>query len=88
MNTIWKYELDAKAVQTLALPRGYRILSVQVQNGKPTLWALVPKDTQYREAVRLEIYGTGQDVPNHVGEHLGTYQLLNGALVFHVFKGE
>ena len=40
MKTIYKYTLDSHDC-TLQLPKGAEILTVQLQNQIPTLWALV-----------------------------------------------
>jgi len=49
------------------------------------LWALV--DTEEQKAGQsICIFGTGHPV-EFVGGYLGTYQLNDGALVFHVFTG-
>ena len=84
METIWKYELETTDHQELELPLAAKVLTVQMQNGKPCLWALV--DTEEQKAGQsICIFGTGHPV-EFVGDYLGTYQLNDGALVFHVFK--
>ena len=87
MKTIWKYELDTVDNQLIEMPLSARILTVQTQNEKPCLWCLtypnIPKEVwKKREII---IHGTGHDVEAVPGEYIGTYQLLNGALVYHVF---
>lgn len=41
MKTIYKYPLDVTDRQVIAMPEDAEILTVQVQNGKPMLWAVV-----------------------------------------------
>jgi hypothetical protein len=84
--TIWKYQLKADDIQEIEIPVGSRILSLQVQNGIPCIWALVydksPKDTK-----KIYTFGTGEPttfLPETL-QFLGTYQILEGQLVFHVF---
>lgn len=86
-KTIWKYELDITGVQSIQMPKDAEILCVQAQNGKPCLWALVNPVAE-KETIGLFTYGTGHIVPTepYVHRYIGTYQLEDGALVFHVFS--
>lgn len=85
---IWKYELEIVGNQTIEMPVNAEILTVQIQNETPCIWALVdPK--QAKEERRIEVYGTGHDVHYDMGvsrKYLGTYQLHGGSLMFHVFE--
>mgnify|MGYP000632690592 CR=1 FL=1 len=38
---IWKWTLNATDLQSVALPEGAKLLSVQAQGDMPQLWALV-----------------------------------------------
>lgn len=83
--TIWKFSLQTKDHQTIQMPRGAQLLTVQAQGGDcPSLWAkvnpLLPKDPRH-----IRIVGTGHPI-DFQGTYLGTYQLAGGALVFHVFE--
>lgn len=83
---IWKYLLEVTDVQHISMPQGAQILSVQTQVGQPTLWALVNKKLPHAPR-RIITVGTGNPFPSVVGEKfIGTYQLHDGALVFHVFE--
>ena len=83
---IYKYELEVTNVQTIDMPVGAKILCIQLQNFMPCIWALVDPDMP-KERRTIEIFGTGHDVPDK-GErkYIGTYQLMNGALVYHCFE--
>ena len=84
--TIWKYPLEVTDIQHVIVPRGARLLSVQIQGKTPCLWALVdPEATKHSRAIIT--LGTGNPAPNVLGAFLGTYQMHGGALVFHVFEG-
>jgi hypothetical protein len=86
--TIWKYPLNLTGdTWDLALPVGYRILTVQVQHEKPCIWALVDSTELQMVRVKLRCFGTGSEaqVPQQC-PHLGTVQLYNGSLVLHFFK--
>lgn len=87
MQTVFKYVIPAEDSPTLMIPDGARILSIQGQAGEVCLWAHV--DTEMPMApVKLHVFGTGHHMPDKVVEwqFLGTTQLLNGTLVFHVYR--
>jgi len=88
MKTIWKYELFPTT--KLELPIGSKLLKVNTQkNGageKPMLWFLLDPNMVVTETKTFTIYGTGHNVPDHPGEYVGTFFLLNDSLVFHVFE--
>ena len=82
---IWKWTLEVLDKQSLPMPEGAQVLSVQAQGGAPQLWALVdPK--AYGCFRTFATYGTGQPMPDEPGVYVGTYQMHGGALVFHVFE--
>lgn len=85
MQVVWKYKLQVSHEQFIAIPEGAVILSVQTLFGEPCLWALV--DPEAPEVSRkLITYGTGDSIKEEIGAFIGTYQLNNGFLVFHVFE--
>lgn len=84
MKTIWKYQLKT-IDQFIRMPAGSKLLSVQIQHGHPQLWVLCDPNARLTPR-RVRVYGTGHTVDSSVpGEFVGTYQLMDGALVFHVF---
>jgi hypothetical protein len=86
-KTIWKYELKIDDLQNVIMPVGAEILSVQMQNETPCLWALVNPDEKDTDARYIETFGTGHPVAYDMGgtrEFIGTYQTRG--LVFHVFE--
>ena len=83
--TIWKYQLAMIDDQKIEMPRKARILSVQVQDDVPCLWALVDDDAPTEQRA-VRIAGTGHRVSGWSAENfVGTVQLAGGTLVFHVF---
>jgi len=85
---IYKYELEVMDNQNLRLPIGAKILTVQSQNGKPCLWALVDISAE-TEVRHIEIFGTGHPVLSDMGtsrEYISTFQMHGGQLVFHAFE--
>lgn len=70
------------------MPADAQILTVQVQHGVPCLWALVTPDNEPSTRV-IEIFGTGHPVNENMSierVYIGTFQLRDGALVFHAFE--
>ena len=86
---IWKFPFDVTADVSVEMPFGAKVLTVQVQNGIPCLWALVePRNTMPKTSdgtTKFRIVGTGHEFDGQ-GEYVGTFQLMDGALVFHVFE--
>lgn len=69
MKTIWKFPLEVTDEQVLMVPKGAKPLTVQKQDGKPCLWCEV--DSSHHKT-SLTIY-------------IGTYQMMGGALIWHVY---
>ena len=88
MRTIYKYKLEATDEQTIAMPYGAQILSVQVQADIPCIWAMVDTDEETMNYKTIYTYGTGHKLPHDMDQlkYIGTYQLYGGDLVFHVFE--
>lgn len=85
MKTVWKFQLTVASYQRIEVPVGGEILTVQCQEGSPCLWILVdPK--MAKEFVHVMIYGTGHEIPSWYvkANYIGTFQLSEGKLVFHV----
>ena len=57
MQVIYKYKLEWKPVQVVKLPLK-RVLTVQIQDGVPCLWALVDPDTP-DVSLTIQVVGTG-----------------------------
>ena len=84
-NRIWKYVVAFDAY-VMRMPKGAKILGVQVQFNEPKMWALVD-DQQPLEERRFYTIGTGHDFDYQDGDqHIGTFQLHGGSIVFHVFE--
>lgn len=85
-NTIWKYELKVTDINRLELPKGANILCVQLQSGQPCLWVETNSLESHKEVHVIETFGTGHKLDESPRKYIGTYQLQNGALVFHVYQ--
>lgn len=82
--TIHKYPLSPVSTQTIELPAGATILTVQMQRNTPTLWALVdPAAAKVHRT--FAIYGTGYSIEGEPGAYIGTVQDEAG-FVWHVFE--
>jgi len=86
-QTIWKYNVKIDDVQKVQMPMASKLLSVQVRHGMVAIWAMVNPEQQMVLRT-IQMAGTGHDMSDRImGDFLGTFQIENGALVFHVFDG-
>jgi len=86
MKTIWKFELTPNRIQSIPLPFGAQILTVQTKgNDAPLLWVLVDPDLPPQER-HLGIYTTNTAVPDDPGRYVGTFLIYEGSLEFHLFE--
>lgn len=88
---IYKYRLEVADRQTIWMPKGAKILTVQDQGeaGLLSLWAQVDETIGEVEDRVIAIYGTGNIMPvaqEEIGEYIATAQTHNGMLVWHVFE--
>jgi hypothetical protein len=87
-RTIYKYDVPLTDEFELDMPVGAEVISVQVQRGTPRLWAMVNADPETpRESRRFRLLGTGRAIPAEfqLARFVGTFQMANGELVFHLF---
>jgi hypothetical protein len=85
MKTIYKYQLKTTDDQIIEMPSDAEILTVQVQNGIPCIWVKVNTELP-TIPYHFKIHGAGHPVTNDYNyKYIGTYQLNNGELVFHVW---
>lgn len=85
MSTIWKYQLRDAQIATLNMPKGAQVLSVQVQHGKPMVWALVDPKADMERRIS-HVVGTGWDFEPAGMTYVGTFQVSGGEFVFHLFE--
>ena len=85
-KVIYKYKLDNPNETRIIMPEATEILCVQMQFGSPVIWAMVDPDLPPQERV-FEILGTGKAMEGNVNrKYIGTFQMGEGRLVFHVFE--
>jgi hypothetical protein len=82
---IFKYPLPIDDEIEISMPDGSEILTVQPQKGTPCIWAIVDTDAPLTTR-RLCLRGTGRTFKGNEGKYIGTQQIDNGALVFHLFE--
>lgn len=87
MKIIYKYQLEVIDDLTISLPIGAEILTVQSQRDIPCIWALVDNDA-IKENRKFKIIGTGNPIEDLSinNKYIGTFQLYEGSLVFHLFE--
>lgn len=88
--TVWKWEFAVQDRFTLRLPKDAEVLTVQAQRDRACLWALCDPEAE-KEDRTFACWGTGhQHFLNgrSPGRYVGTFQLMSGALVFHLFEEE
>lgn len=87
MKVIYKYILPTGGKTIVINEPIAEVLSLQLQNGIPTMWAII--DTEIEEIVPLKIIaiGTGWTLDKGVDGYLGTIQDDCG-YVWHYFKYE
>lgn len=83
---IWKYEIPVTDLIKLEIPENSKFLDVQVQDDKVVVWYLVRHTEAPKKTVKFRIYGTGHFVEDSLQTYLGTFQLLGGAFVGHLFE--
>lgn len=86
---VWKYPLSITRNQDIILPSDYKILSIQVQSGRPMMWALVDPDARETK-INLKTFGTGHPIDGSVIyrlTYIDTYQFVDGT-VWHVFESK
>jgi hypothetical protein len=86
MKTIWKYDVPITDHFSLELPAGAELLTVQVQFGVPCIWAIVDPEKPLVET-QFHLFGTGHAINQETGKltYVGSFQMLGGMLVWHLF---
>jgi hypothetical protein len=83
---IFKYPIEVKDKQVVSMPRGAQVLSVQMQNGKLTVWALCPAATAVHESRTFHVFGTGHDLPEAADSRTFVATVQDGNYVWHIFE--
>ena len=87
MMSVWKYAIPQPLMDrfTVVMPEGAKVLCIQLQYGRPCLWALVDAAAKVEER-RFYIVVTGHDADGVENmTYIGTFQTAED-LVLHVFE--
>ncbi|MCP4552476.1 MAG: hypothetical protein GY834_10655 [Bacteroidetes bacterium] len=86
MLVIYKYPVIPNDEICIEMPEDAQILTVDTQFGKPQIWALVnPQNPLEKRHFRMA--GTGHSIDEKQNlHHLGTFQMDEGTLIFHLFE--
>lgn len=82
---IFKYPLSGLIDQSIEMPAGAQVLTLQMQGGIPCLWALIDESMPKQER-HFKVVGTGWLLDDDPGMYIGTFQ--DGSFVWHVFEVE
>lgn len=86
MTVVWKYPVELVEEFSLEMPSQAELLCVQTQHGLPFLWAEVNPETE-KKTRRFRVFGTGHPIDTDEWvEYVGTFQLDEGHLVFHLYE--
>ncbi len=85
MNKVFKYPVPTNDYFFLDLPRGAEILTVQVQDSRPQIWALVNPENPI-ESRNFHLAGTGDSINERNLIYIGTFQMSNGNNIWHLFE--
>ena len=86
MKRIYKYPLDNVDHQELRLPANSKILSVETQDERIVLYALVDDTVTHQNTHLIIIHGTGHNADDTTDcNFIGTVKLYSGAIMLHVF---
>lgn len=86
MKRVYKYPLSYVDNPLLTLPIGAQFLHLDMQDGVPTLWALVDPEEQGQEERALRFAGTGHPISEEIIAHIGTTIDHEMGLVWHLFE--
>jgi hypothetical protein len=84
VERIWKFPVRVTDLQTIGMPLGAKILSIDVQKEIVCIWALCDEKAEIAKRT-IRIYGTGHAIYSDPGTFIGTFQMNGGNLVFHAF---
>lgn len=86
-KVVHKFTLLIKDEQTIKMPVGTEILSIQNQHDSLCIWALVDTQQSQFQLRTFRIYGTGHPIEVMNGhDYIGSVQFDGGFLVWHVFE--
>lgn len=89
MRAIHKQLLNVDDFQRITVPKGATFLTAQtVKHDMIAVWYLCDPSLKEFEERELVVFGTGHPVPEGELSYIGTVQIRDGNLVFHVFENK
>ena len=85
MKAVWKFPVYPEDYFDVNMPLGAEVLSVQMQGDTPVMWARVETETSFALR-RFAVRGTGHELYGDEGRFIGTWQMPDHGLVFHLFE--
>lgn len=86
MKTIHKYNVSPwQHEQSVLMPKGAKIISVQEQYNNVVLWALVETENLH-ESRTIIVNTTGSEFHPESNKFIGTVQLNDGSFVSHIYE--
>ena len=87
MKKIYKYYIPIEDEFELELPERAKILTFQAQNDEGFIWAIIDIGDRIIK-VKFRMFGTGHPIREEIDEleYIGTIQIYNGGLVWHLFR--
>ena len=89
MKVIHKFpmlNLQHNAVLEVEMPKGAKVLDIQVQNETAMIWAIVNPKHSTRKRV-FHVFGTGFEMEDYEKKHYDYIKTVqNGPLVWHIFE--
>lgn len=89
-HVIHKYFIDREKVSLVEMPSNADVLSVGVSldsvtnTMEPCIWAMHNIETKTKTVRKIEIYWTGEEIPNGRRRFLGRVELRG--FIYHVFE--
>lgn len=86
--SVWKFPVETADTSKITMPRDAKVLRFGLQDGKPFLWVLVNTAEKRTELRHFRFAGTGHDIERFPSclEYIGTVDMADGSLVFHLFE--
>lgn len=81
---IYKYPLAICDMQEVHTHHRARLLCVDLQVGRPQIWAEVDT-TAPTASLSVYVVGTGNPIPDEATTYVDSFQMYEGALVWHVY---
>ena len=95
MKSIYKYLIPFENDVFIMVPAGSRFLSLEMVRDMPVVYFVVDPKEKKMEKYSFKVYGTGWNISNEDWKDLcdnwwdiGTIQMMEGILVWHVWMSE